>query len=82
MPTNGLIAVLPVRPGEEPELRERLNRIGNDVRGRRLGESSSEPHLDLPASDSLHFARLTLLADPERAVARMRTVLATRGIEA
>lgn len=77
MPTNGLIAVMPVRPGAERNLRDRLNRIGNDVRGRRHRESQSEPFIDLPASRLLHFARLTLLADPERGPECRRLLLAT-----
>lgn len=77
MPTNGFIAVIPIRPGEEQGLRERLNRIGNDLRGRRLGKAGSEPHLELLASDLIHFTRLALLADPERGADRRRLLVAT-----
>jgi hypothetical protein len=54
-----------------------LNRIGNDVKGKRLVKSAAEPHIDFPASRTIHFARLTLLDDPDRGTARKRLLLAT-----
>ena len=36
MPANGLIVIVGVKPGCELQLRATLNRIGNDVKGKRL----------------------------------------------
>ncbi len=79
MPNQGIIAFLPVRTGQEKELRLRLNRIGNDVRGRRLlkARAGLETHIDLPGSATLHFARLALAADPGRGAGRERLLVAT-----
>ena len=77
MPTSGIIAIAGVKPGSEEQLRATLNRIGNDVRGRRLAVGAPEPHIDFPRSRTIHFARLALLDDTDRAPGRKRLLLAT-----
>jgi hypothetical protein len=77
MPSNGLIVIAPVRPGAEAALRETLNCIGNDVKGKRLQPGVPEPHIDFPAGRTIHFARLALLPDPDAGAGRMRLLLTT-----
>jgi hypothetical protein len=77
MPSNGMLVVMPVRPGEEGQLRDTLNRIGNDVKGKRLADAVVEPHIDFTASRTIHFARLALLDDPDAGPGRKRLLLAT-----
>jgi hypothetical protein len=77
MPSNGIIAIMPVKPGEEERLRATLNRIGNDVKGKRLAEGVAEPHIDFSASCTIHFARLALLDDPDAGPGRKRLLLTT-----
>ncbi len=77
MPSNGLIVVVPVKPGAEESLRVTLNRIGNDIRGRRMVDDQSRPHIDFPSSRTLHFARLALLDDPAAGQGRKRLLLVT-----
>jgi hypothetical protein len=54
-----------------------LNWIGNDVKGKRLADNINEPHIDFPRSRSIHFARLTLLDDPDCGPDRKRLLLVT-----
>lgn len=54
-----------------------LNQIGNDVKGKRLVDGSSHPHIDFPSSRSIHFARLALLDDPDCGPERKRLLLVT-----
>jgi hypothetical protein len=77
MPSNGLIVIASVKEGCEQQLRAVLNRIGNDVKGKRLAAGASEPQIDFPASPTIHFARLALLDDPDRGPDRKRLLLAT-----
>ncbi len=77
MPTSGIIAIARVKPGSEEELRATLNRIGNDVRGKRLAVSAPEPHIDFPRSRTIHFARMVLIDDPDTGPGRSRLLLAT-----
>lgn len=77
MPANGLIVMFGVKPECEPRLRSILNRIGNDVKGKRLAGGDPEPHIDFPRSRTLHFARLALLDDPDRGVELKRLLLVT-----
>ena len=77
MPSNGLIAIAPVIPERQDQLRSTLNRIGNDINGRRLVSGDPEPHLDFPSSRTIHFARLALLADPDRGPDLKRLLLVT-----
>jgi hypothetical protein len=77
MPANGLIVIVGVKPGCELQLRATLNRIGNDVKGKRLVNAAPEPHIDFPSSRTTHFARLALLDDPDGAPGRQRLLLVT-----
>jgi hypothetical protein len=78
MPSSGLIVLAPVKPGCEETLRTTLNRIGNDIKGKRLARTRAlEPHIDLPRSRTTHFARLALLADPAHGPDRQRLLLVT-----
>ena len=58
-------------------MRQTLNRIGNDIRGKRIARGAPSPHIDFPRSRTLHFARLTLLDDPDTGPGRKRLLLAT-----
>src|SRR5580765_7091892 len=75
MPSHGLIVIAPLKPGCEERLRTTLNRIGNDINGRRL--APGDPHINFPASRTIHFARLAVLPDPDRGPDRKRLLLAT-----
>ena len=78
MPSNGLIVLAPIKPGLEADLRTTLNRIGNDIKGKRLASATApEPHIDFPRSQTIHFARLALLADPLHGPDRQRLLLVT-----
>jgi hypothetical protein len=77
MPTNGLIVTAPVKPGFEEHLRLTLNRIGNDIRGKRLDPDVPEPHIDFPRSSTIHFARIALFDDPNKQSGRKRLLLVT-----
>jgi hypothetical protein len=77
IPSNGLIVIARVKPGREERLRQALNRIGNDVKGKRLAPGSGEPHIDFPSSRTVHFARLSLLDDPDCGPGRKRLLLVT-----
>ena len=77
MPSHGLIVVAPVKPGFEDGLRAVLNRIGNDIRGRRVQSFMPEPRIDFPRSRTLHFARMALLDHPAAGAGRMRLLLVT-----
>lgn len=77
MPSSGLIVIVGVQPGCEARLRSILNRIGNDIKGKRLVDAAPEPHIDFPSSRTIHFARLALLEDPGRGPERKRLLLAT-----
>ena len=51
MPSNGLIVIARIKSGYEAGLRATLNRIGNDVKGKRLAAAAAgppEPHIDFP----------------------------------
>ena len=84
MPTNGLIILAPVRAGMEEALRETLNRFGNDVQGTDSQKAGTQPRIELVASNSIHFARLALMDDPERGPGRKRLLFTTDydGLEA
>ncbi len=75
MPSSGLIVLARVKPEYQASLRIAINRIGNDINGkRRVG---GEPHIDFPRSRTIHFARLVLLADPDCGPNRERLLLVT-----
>lgn len=76
MPAHGIIALLPVKTGAEQRLRSTLNRIGNDIRGRRLPPTQVS-YIDFPRTQTVHFARLALTNDPARGQERRRLLLAT-----
>jgi hypothetical protein len=77
MPSNGLIVIVRVRPECQDRLRTILNQIGNDINGKRLTGIDRQPHIDFPSSRTIHFARLVLLADPDRGPDRYRLLLVT-----
>ena len=77
MPSNGLTVIARVKPGCETALREILNRIGNDINGKRVNASGAEPHIFFTKSRSLHFARLVLLDDPDAGPGRQRLMFAS-----
>lgn len=77
MPSNGLIVIARIKPGYVAGLRTTLNRIGNDVRGKRLAAAAPEPHIDFPESRTIHFARIAILDDPDRGPGSKRLLLAT-----
>lgn len=77
MPSGGLLVIAAVKPGCEERLRTTLNRIGNDINGKRLAIGPPEPHIDFPRSRTIHFARLALLPDPDRGPENKRLLLAT-----
>ncbi len=76
MPTHGIIALLPVTPGAATGLRDALNSLGNDIRHRH-GSGTARPIIDFPSSDTLHFVRLALVADPDRGPEHFRLLLVT-----
>ena len=69
--------IAPVRAGLEDELRDDLNRWGNDIRGARVETMDNGPRIDFPQSHTIHFARLTLLDDPDRPPSGRRLLLVT-----
>lgn len=72
------MVLAPITPGLEAALRTTLNRIGNDIKGKRLASATTpEPHIDFPRSQTIHFARLAVLADPLRGPDRQRLLLLT-----
>ena len=77
MPSDGLIVIARVKPGCEERLRTTLNRIGNDINGKRFANGTREPHIDFPSSRTIHFARMALLPDPDRGAERKKLLLAT-----
>jgi hypothetical protein len=77
MPSNGLIVIARVKPDSKERLRLTLNQIGNDVKGKRLAGGVRQPHIDFPSSRTIHFARLTLLDDPDRGPGQVRLLLVT-----
>jgi hypothetical protein len=77
MPAAGLIVIARIKPGYEPGLRTTLNRIGNDIKGKRLAGGAPEPHIDFPSSRTIHFARLAILDDPDRGPEFKRLLLVT-----
>jgi hypothetical protein len=77
MPANGILLIAPVQAGHEESLRVALNRFGNDIRGTRASEGDSTPRIHFLRSRTLHFARLTLLDDPERGPGRKRLLFAS-----
>jgi hypothetical protein len=77
MPSHGLIVIVSIRSGSEERLRQTLNRIGNDIKGKRLDPNVPEPHIDFPRSRTIHFARMAVIEDPDRGPARQRLFLAT-----
>jgi hypothetical protein len=77
MPSDGLIVIVPVKVGTEEALRLTLNRIGHDIRGRRMEAGLEEPRIDFPSSRTLHFARLALLEHPKAGPGRKRLLLVT-----
>ena len=72
-----LHVLAPIRPGEEARLRDVLRSIGDDIKGRRLSEQSTRPHVDFPRSRGIHFARFAILDDPDRGPARKRLLYAS-----
>ncbi|MCW5966126.1 MAG: hypothetical protein KIT83_18960 [Bryobacterales bacterium] len=70
---NELTVFAPVRPGQEHALRTLLRRIGDDVRGKNLGQD--EPFIDF-ARTRTHFARFTVLPDPDSGAGRCRLLFA------
>ncbi len=76
MPTNGLIVIAPVREGMEEALCEALNTFGNDIQGRGTN-AGSQARIGFTDSNSIHFARLVLMDDPDRGIGRKRLLFAT-----
>jgi hypothetical protein len=77
MPANGLLLIAPVRAGMEESLRTTLNRLGNDIRGVRTPDPDDAARIEFTRSESIHFARLTLIDDPDREPGRKRLLFAT-----
>src|SRR5688572_24782649 len=77
MPAKGLLLIAPVRAGFEEGLRITLNRFGNDIRGTHSAEVPTAPRIHFTWSQTIHFARLTLVDDPERGVDRRRLLFST-----
>ncbi len=61
-----LTVLAPIRRGEEDALRALLRPIGDDIRGKRLGQEVDRPRIEFPRSQRIHFARFAILADPDR----------------
>lgn len=77
MPANGILLLAPVRHGFEEALRLTLNQFGNDIRGTHTFDVATAPRIHFTRSQTIHFARLTLLGDPERGSDRRRLLFAT-----
>ncbi len=77
MPAEGILVIVPVRAGMEEHLRLQLNVFGNDIQGKQVTAATAGVRIEFQDSDSIHFAQLVLLNDPDRGPARKRLLLAT-----
>jgi hypothetical protein len=68
---SGLTVLAPIRAGEEEVLRGILRAIGDDIRGRELGDRQ-RPHIHFAESRGIHFARFALMDDSDRGPDRQR----------
>ncbi len=77
MPAEGILVIVPVRAGMEEHLRRQLNAFGNDILGKHVSEATAGVRIEFQKSDTIHFAQLVLLDDPDRGPDRKRLLLAT-----
>ena len=67
-----LTVLAAIRPGEEEPLRGVLRPIGDDIKGKRLEPGAVRPRIEFRHSRHIHFARFTVLDDPDRGRDRKR----------
>lgn len=77
MPAEGILVIVSVCAGKEECLRLRLNAFGNDIQGKQVTEATGGVRIEFQDSNSIHFAQLVLLDDPDRGPNRQRLLLAT-----
>src|SRR6187431_2901734 len=71
-PPRTLTVLAAIRPGEEEALRSVLRPIGDDIKGKRLEPGAVRPRIEFRHSRHIHFARFTVLDDPDRGRDRKR----------
>ncbi len=76
MPPACLTVLVSIKPGHADALRAALRPIGDDINGRHL-PPGGRIHIDFTRSRSIHFARLAILADPDRGPDRERLLFAS-----
>ena len=74
---RGLTVLAPIRAGQAEALRDVLRAIGDDIRGTTAAAGTRRPHIDFARSRRIHFARLTILRDPDRGAQATRLLLST-----
>jgi hypothetical protein len=77
MPAEGILVLIPVCAGKEELLRAELNAFGRNIKGKPGLGPVTDVRIEFTASQSIHFARLALLDDPDRGAGRKRLLLAT-----
>ena len=77
MPADGMIVLIPVCAGKEVLLRKKLNAFGGNIKGKEALGQLTDVHIEFTKSPSIHFARFTLLDDPDKGPDRKRLLLAT-----
>lgn len=80
MTPQGLTVLAGITPGREDALRRTLDRIGDDINGKRFARGLAEPgevHIDFPRARRIHFARLVVIADPDNGPDRYRLLFST-----
>jgi hypothetical protein len=70
-----LTVLAPVRSGHEAALRDLLRPIGDDIRGKKA--DPNRPRIEFTRSQRIHFARFTILPDPDRGPERSRLLYAS-----
>ena len=76
MPPECLTILAPIKQGEVEALRGVLRPIGDDINGTHM-PPSGRPHVAFTRSRTIHFARLAILADPDRGPDRARMLYAS-----
>ena len=66
-----------LHPGAERPLRILLRAMGDDIKGLRRSPSSLHPYVDFARSRAIHFARFSIVDDPDRGPGRMRLLYAS-----
>ena len=77
MPPRSLTVLVPVRPEKAARLRAVLRAIGDDINGKDLQAGRVRPHIEFGRSRRIHFARFSILNDPDRGPGRVRLLFAS-----